>query len=69
MKQWQLSKEVVNYQPLKKRKLELWYVNIKLQYSIVYLNVWMVIGMLNLLNYDARPRTVGHMTESQLDET
>ena len=32
-KQWQLPKEVVNHQlPLKKRKLDLWYVNIKLQY-------------------------------------
>ena len=42
-KQWQLPKEVVNHQlPLKKRKLDLWYVNIKLQYSIVYLNVCMV---------------------------
>ena len=30
-KQWQLPKEVVNQQlPLKKRKLDLWYVNIKL---------------------------------------
>ena len=30
-KQWQLPKEVVNDQlPLKKRKLDLWYVNIKL---------------------------------------
>ena len=30
-KQWQLPKEVVNPQlPLKKRKLDLWYVNIKL---------------------------------------
>ena len=31
-KQWQLPKGVVNHQlPLKKRKLDLWYVNIKLQ--------------------------------------
>ena len=30
-KQWQLPKEVMNHQlPLKKRKLDLWYVNVKL---------------------------------------
>ena len=40
-KQWQLPQEVNHQLPLKKRKLDLWYVNIKL--IILYLlNVCMV---------------------------